>query len=181
MRRVPYLPVLGPVGSSAPGAGPGARGKFGGNRARPFLPFFFLPCFRRALRRHGAAPRHRLLCAPPPRAPHRAAQAGLPHPQPRQTRTPRLGLRHQRQPQARPPARRPRTRPGQAAGPPEAAAVGGRGEGRGETEPGGLGAGKLRPGKRGSERLRPGLGGGETEAQGRTSRRLRPGSWGRGD
>ncbi|KAL2762043.1 DNA replication factor Cdt1, partial [Daubentonia madagascariensis] len=54
----------------------------------------------------GAAPRHRLLRAPPSRAPRRAAagQAALPHPEPRRARAPRPGPSPERQPQARPAA-----------------------------------------------------------------------------
>lgn len=93
--------------------------------------------------RHGTAPSHRLLRAPPPRAPRRAAagQAGLAHPEPSQAGTPHPGPDPGRQPQARPPARRAHSRPPRAARAQAAAATGRHGEaaaGRG---------GKLRPGR----------------------------------
>lgn len=62
--------------------------------------------------RHGAAPPHRLLCAPPPGTPRRvvAGQANLEHPELRPARAPRPGSQLGRQAQARPPARRSRLR-----------------------------------------------------------------------
>lgn len=76
---------------------------------------------------HGAAPPHRLLCAPPPYCPgvHAStAQAILAHPESRQG-----GALHSgQQPQARPPGRRAHARAAHATRAQEAAAAGRRGE-----------------------------------------------------
>lgn len=82
---------------------------------------------RTPLPHHGAAPRHRILRAPPPGSRRAAGQVGLPHPELRRGPRAHPG----QQPQARPPSRRTREQPARAARAPEAAAAG-RGPGKGQ-------------------------------------------------
>lgn len=111
--------------------------------------------------RHGAAPRHRLLLAPPPWSPRRvfAGQAELAHPQPRQVRASRPASHLGRQPQAHPPAcraceRRAHARPARAACAQEAEAAPRCGEGAGWPGPCGEGRNRWgggRPGRASAE------------------------------
>lgn len=130
-------PGRGADGPAHGGAGPSRGAK---TRAKPGSTSAGGPAAPLSRSGHGAAPRHRLLRAPPSRAPRRAAagQAVLAHSEPRQARAQRSAPRQQ--PQARPPGRRAHARRARAACAPEAAAAGRHGE---DAERGGT----LRPGR----------------------------------